>query len=39
MATGTVRFSVGAFNTIEHIDSAVSAIREIAATPLARRRA
>ena len=30
---GTVRFSLGPFNTEEHIDLAVAAVREIAATP------
>ena len=29
---GTVRFSIGAFNTKEHIETAVKAVREIAAT-------
>jgi cysteine desulfurase family protein len=29
---GAVRFSVGPFNTVEHIDQAIGAVREIAAT-------
>ena len=28
---GTVRFGIGPFNTDEHIDKAISAVREIAA--------
>jgi cysteine desulfurase family protein len=35
---GTVRFSVGPFNTEEHIDTAVAAVREIAADASKRKR-
>jgi len=36
---GTVRFSIGAFNTEEHVDAAIAAMAEVAAWAAARGRA